>query len=43
MINADYDDYNNDDNDGVLYDINKASIDLLPSKPSINQYNDFYF
>ena len=47
MINADYDDadyddYNNDDNDGVLYDIYKASIDL-PSKPSINQYNDFYF
>jgi len=37
---ADYDDYNNDDNDGV--DINKASIDL-PSKPSINLYNDFYF
>ena len=47
MINADYDDadyndYNNDNYDGVLYDIYKASIDL-PSKPSINLYNDFLF
>jgi len=42
MINDDYDDYNNDDNDGVLYDVDMASIDL-PSKPSINLYNDFYF
>lgn len=41
MINNDYDDDNNDVNDGVFNDINKASIDL-PSKPSINQYNDFF-
>jgi hypothetical protein len=47
MINDDYDDCNNynddyniDDNDGVFNDINKASIDP-PSKPSINQYNNF--